>query len=358
MKLSKLSEKTVFPKPIEKQNVQLCLNVFSYETIAALETHPLIYQAAAQGTIQFLKIMTGFWKIVNTKEKGECQLFRDELRGEITDPNDSKLKILLKIADMAEKMTAPGKVRVKQLTTDTGKALAHTCRGLVELTRTLLGSGSEYVLLGWFTTDPLEKYFSKLRQGSGGTYFITVQCILEKTRILQAKLCMQLGIPIDGDPGHSCATCDRSLDELEAETMDNLIELEESIPRETMLSLVYIAGYIEKLNKESSMDTMFYYEKYGDYFNALDRGNLTKPTDSIVQWTVFCFIFFAQMMDRSSKVCGKFLSVQFAAIATKFLFEVNQKQCRALANTWLKNFLVMSTPRSAKEASLKEIKLN
>ena len=53
--------------------------------------------------------------------------------------------------------------------------------------------------------------------------------------------------------------------------MDNLIELEESIPRETMLSLVYIAGYIEKLNKESSMDTMFYYEKYGDYFNALER---------------------------------------------------------------------------------------
>ena len=357
-KLSKLSEKTVFPKPIEKQNVQLCLNVFSYETIAALETHPLIDQADAQGTIQFLKIMLGFWKIVNTKKKGELQLFRDELRGEITDPNDDKLKILLKIADMVEKMTAPGKVRVKQLTTDTGKALAHTCRGLVELTRSLLGSGSDYVLLGWFTTDPLEKYFSKLRQGSGGTYFITVQSILEKTRILQTKLCMQLGVLIDGDPGHSCATCDRSLDELEAETMDNLIELEDSIPRETMLSLVYIAGYIEKLNKVRSMDTMFYYEKYCDYFTALDRGNLTKPTDSIVQWTVFCFIFVAQIIDHSSQVCGKFLTDQFAAISTKYSFGATLKQCRSLANTWLKNYSIMSTPRSAKEASLKEIKLN
>ena len=58
-------------------------------------------------------------------------------------------------------MTAKAKDRVKQLTTDTGSALAHVCRGLVDLTRSQLGSGSEYVLLGWYTTDPLEKYFSK-----------------------------------------------------------------------------------------------------------------------------------------------------------------------------------------------------
>ena len=181
--------------------------------------------------------MTAFWKIVNTKEKGEFELFKDNLRGEIIDPNDTKLKILSKIADMAEKMTATGKTRVKQLTTDTGTSLSHTCRGLVEMTRSLLGSGYNYVLLGWFTTDPLEKYFSKLRQGSGGTYFITVQTILEKTRILQTKLCLQLGVEIDGKDGHSCSTCNRELDEAEIELLDNLVELESSVPRETMISL-------------------------------------------------------------------------------------------------------------------------
>ena len=56
LKLSKLTEKSVFPKPIERQNVTLCLNVFCYETIAALETHPDIDQTDARGTIQFLKI--------------------------------------------------------------------------------------------------------------------------------------------------------------------------------------------------------------------------------------------------------------------------------------------------------------
>ena len=304
--------------------------------------------------------MVAFWKICNTKEKGEFEFFKDNLRGEITDPNDVKLRILLKIADMAEKMTAKGKNRVRQLTRDTGKALAHVCRGLVDLTRSLLASGFEYVLLGWFTTDPLEKYFGKLRQGSGGTYFITVQGILEKTRILQTKLCLQLGILIDGVAGHACETCSRDLDDLEAQIIDNLIELEASIQRETMLSLVYIAGYIEKIGDTDTNgdDTYFYYEKYSEYFDALDRGNLTKPRDAVVQWTVFCLIFFVQLIDRSSKVCGKFLAMQFGTIASKFSFHINEKQSRSLANTWLKNYAVMSTPRSAKEARLKEIKLD
>ena len=43
---------------------------------------------------------------MNTKEKGELELFKDKLRGEISDPQDIKLKILLKIGDMAEKMIA------------------------------------------------------------------------------------------------------------------------------------------------------------------------------------------------------------------------------------------------------------
>jgi hypothetical protein len=45
---------------------------------------------------------------------------------------------------------------------------------LANLTKYLLQSYS-YVLLGNFLSDPLEKAFSKLRQGSGGTYFINMQ---------------------------------------------------------------------------------------------------------------------------------------------------------------------------------------
>ena len=80
-------------------------------------------------------------------------------------------------------MKGTAKSRVKQLTRDTSLALAHTCRAFVDLTIDLLSTTHEYVLLGIYTTDFLEKMFGKLRQGSGGTYFINVQQCLEKLAI-------------------------------------------------------------------------------------------------------------------------------------------------------------------------------
>ena len=71
--------------------------------------------------------------------------------------------------------------------------VSHTCRGLVELCKHLLNTTHhEYVMLGKFTSDPIEKEFGKLRQGSGGTYFITVQQMFEKIAITKTKFLLRL----------------------------------------------------------------------------------------------------------------------------------------------------------------------
>ena len=88
------------------------------------------------------------------------------------------------------KKTEKGK-RVKLLTRDTAYCLAQTCYGLVQLSKYLLDTTHQYVLLGNFTTDPLEKLFGKLRQGSGGTYFISIQQVLEKVTIYRTKLLLK-----------------------------------------------------------------------------------------------------------------------------------------------------------------------
>ena len=67
------TQKAVFPKPVERQDVSLVLKVFCYETIAALEIHPDVDKEDAKGTIQFLKIILGWWKIVNKKNKRTVQ---------------------------------------------------------------------------------------------------------------------------------------------------------------------------------------------------------------------------------------------------------------------------------------------
>ena len=53
--------------PSERQRVSTCLRV---ETIAVLETHPGINKDSAVGTINFLKLIVKFWKIVNVKGIG------------------------------------------------------------------------------------------------------------------------------------------------------------------------------------------------------------------------------------------------------------------------------------------------
>ena len=120
---------------------------------------------------------------------------------------------------------SPGK-RQKILTRDTGRVLVHTLTGLVDLCRTLLSRSHQYALIGHFTTDPLEKEFSKLRQGSGGTYFLSFQQIVEKLDISKTKQLLKLKEDVRNnlklDVGHRCSKCCFSLDEVTFEIFDSL----------------------------------------------------------------------------------------------------------------------------------------
>ena len=164
---------------------------------------------------------------------------------------------------MADKMTNTASKRMQHLTRDIGCALSHVCRGLLDLTRYLLKCGNDYVILGWFTTNPLEKSFSKLRQGSGGSYFITTQSLIEKVRIDHAKLALRLNVEVEGVDGHTCQYCYRELNVEECEIIDNLADLESNLSKETLFSLVYIAGYVQK-GSDDTDETTYYYEKYGN----------------------------------------------------------------------------------------------
>ena len=112
-----------------------------------------------------------FWKILNVKGLNADIRFRDPERALMSSDDDSRLNFLLDIAKMANSMmTEKQGKRQKQLTKDTARALSHTCKGLVDLTKRLLNTTHSFVMLGEFTTDPLEKMFGKLRQGSGGMF--------------------------------------------------------------------------------------------------------------------------------------------------------------------------------------------
>ena len=145
-------------------------------------------------------------------------------------------------------MRVVGEKRKKALTKDTSNCLSHTCNGLVEISQyLLLQNAYQCVMLGIFTTDPLEKEFSKLRQGSGGTYFITTQQVLEKVNISKTRFLLKLSniSAVDlsqMERGHCCSKFAFVLDERMCEIIDCLPQMQPSVSVGSMMGLVYIAG--------------------------------------------------------------------------------------------------------------------
>ena len=235
-KMSKLSEVSVRPKPIERQKVSTCLQVFCEETISALKVHPELRDCADM--IEFLLVMVEWWKIVDVHNPFTDQRLRDPYRAVIRSADHPNLEKLLQIGKMASAMNNTGP-RKKSLTIDTSESFSHTCNGLVALSKHLL-QYQDYVMLGDFTSDPIEKEFGKLRQGSGGTYFITVQQIFEKVGIRKTKTLLKMAgsdVLEDTVSGHNCCKCRFQLPEDLCDVLDNLPELEKCLDGDTMNSL-------------------------------------------------------------------------------------------------------------------------
>ena len=224
--MSKLTEVSVYPKPRERRGVATCLRVFCEETATAIVNHPGMRNVdGREHTAAFIKIVVNLWKILNVKSIGVDVRFNNKLQAVVQDPLDERLNTILQFGEMALHMKAGQGKRYKQFTRDTAQAIHHTCKCIVNLCRFLLRVSHNYVLLGTFSTDPLEKEFGKLRQGSGGIYFITLQQIIEKMNISKASLLLSANVNVDNfniESGHSCFNCSFLLDENSAEIFDGL----------------------------------------------------------------------------------------------------------------------------------------
>ena len=102
VKMSKLSNVSVTPKPIERQKVSTVLEVFHEKTIAALKQHNELQDV--DGTVEFLELILEFWNIVNVKSPYANIVLLDPLRAAIKSPEDVNLLKILKIADAIQKI--------------------------------------------------------------------------------------------------------------------------------------------------------------------------------------------------------------------------------------------------------------
>ena len=132
--------------------------------------------------------------------------------------------------------------------------------------------------------------FGKLRQASGGTYFINIEQVVQKVAIYKAKLCLDLLVNFDKhslSSDHSCRKCSYfAIRVTPADVFQSLPELEQSLSKEVKMALVYIAGYVTRKSSTTD-DTDICVEEYGAYFKELNRGGLTFPYVLIMSRTRF-----------------------------------------------------------------------
>ena len=174
VKLSDLNEISIAPMPMERQWVFTCLRVFSEKTYNALFSQSGISVDKNDTALFINKVLTK-WKILNVKSLQIDKLRNDPLQAEIRSPNDTQLDFIIEFGKMALNIAGSQGNRKKQLSQNIATAIHYTCNGIVSLCqRHLLATSHRYVLPGQFSSDPLEKEFGKLCQGSGGTHFINV----------------------------------------------------------------------------------------------------------------------------------------------------------------------------------------
>ena len=104
VKMSKLNEIPVYPKPTERHRVSTCLNVFCDENLVALKTYPELLDKNNSGTINFIKMFVNFWKIVNVLGLNADRRFKDERSAVISSEDDPRLTTLTSLADTVLKM--------------------------------------------------------------------------------------------------------------------------------------------------------------------------------------------------------------------------------------------------------------
>ena len=137
-------------------------------------------------------------------------------------------------------------------------------------------------------------------------------------------------------------------------------ELESTVPEDTKMVLVYIAGYITRNDSGSSEEkrlneTTFYHQIYEQYLDAMDRGGFNIPTNDTCQWSIFCFILFKAV---KKKVFRKSFCKLCMMVSEYYDFDMEKRHGTILSHILLKNLAKVTSPRLGKEASLKILRLS
>ena len=129
-------------------------------------------------TALFIENIMRMWHILNVKSLCEGRNLEDPDRYPINSPDEERLNYLERIAAPLKLMdNSKQGQRVRGLTVDTANAWHVSLLRLVDLTKSLLGSGMKYICLGKIQSH-IEGEFGVIRQLGGGNYLVSIERVI------------------------------------------------------------------------------------------------------------------------------------------------------------------------------------
>ena len=153
-----MSYPTVYPTSLQRQRVNLALNIFNDKIAAALHEFP-----SSDGTREFILVIEKFWKIFNINSTKKYIHKNDMVSKPFSSINDQRFEFLNSfILWLKRWQDLPGKYG--KLTNETFHSVIFSCESLISLTKYMISDlDFKFVLTFKFQTDCLEHIFSRYR---------------------------------------------------------------------------------------------------------------------------------------------------------------------------------------------------
>lgn len=301
----KLTLKALSPSNLERQNVNLVLQIFNEYIIEALITFgktkclPLVDDVA-----EYIKIFCKWWDIMNVKTPFKGCRLKKEYATPLTDAaDDEKYVFLNSFCDWLE-MWDSMKNSTGKLTKETFAALKHTTHAMVELTSYCINELKlKYVLPGKFQTDNLEARFGKYRQLAGAQYNISVRQMFECEKKLRMMSVLHQGSINLKNLGETNWEGLENQDNLRVEDLGLLDVTREDTEKckDVLAVITYLAGYCcyavckkmkclfckDIVTCTDLADTL---PENHSYIQGLSRGSLLYPDDITTNIVMYNYI--------------------------------------------------------------------
>ena len=241
----KITKTSLAPSNIQKTCTKHALSVFNESTVAALRFYARPHW---NETADFIDFVVKLWKILNVRTTHKGVHHRDDYEYPVRHGDDWKLQVLSDAAKFFDSWH--NQQSNLKLAHQTSMACQQTFKGIVGLTQHLLEEkGFQYVLLGFFNSDPLEGRFGWWRQLSGANFYISVRQVLENEKKVRSLSLLQSNLLKDiilNDSGASASVVtDESHGDMILQNAPPLnMRCLDDMDAGDLNSVLYVAGYI------------------------------------------------------------------------------------------------------------------